>query len=191
MCVLLRRKVFVFAPGLRAPWREQIATVQQVGILVLSGCPLRLALCSPLAPLPFALSLSPRARCQMGSLVLGGALLSRRRPRRDQDAERSQPHIDGCAPLRARRWLRFSRSFNPASFLSPFPFLWTAYAATATWLLRSGSYTSPDIHSRCSSTASFRATATTARFFAFFPPRSQIRRPNRRRSLSAPCGPRM
>jgi hypothetical protein len=180
----------LFSAGFR-PVAEPIETVQQVGILVLSGCPLRLALCSPLAPLPFALCLSPWARCQMGSLVLGGALLSQRRPQCDQGAERSQPHIDGCAPLRARQLLRFSRSFHPASFPSPSPFLRTAYAAAATLLLRSGSYTSPDIHSRCSSTASFRATATTARFFPFFPPRSQIRSPNRLRSLSAPCGPRM
>src|SRR5215472_8262597 len=45
------------------------------------------------------------------------------------------------------------------------------------WLLRSGSYTSPLTHSRCSSTASFRATATTARFLAFFPPRALARVP--------------
>src|SRR6266481_4296721 len=51
---------------------EQIGTVQQVGILVLAGCHRRLALCPPLAPLPFALALSSWARCQMGSLVLGG-----------------------------------------------------------------------------------------------------------------------
>ena len=38
-------------------------------------------------------------------------------------------------------------------------------------VFRSGSYTSPVIQSRCRSTASFRATAATARFFAFFPPR--------------------
>jgi hypothetical protein len=65
--------------------------------------------CSPLAPLPFALSWSPLARCQMGSLVLGGALLSQRRPRLDQGAERSQPHIDGCASPRAKQWLQSSR----------------------------------------------------------------------------------
>src|ERR1700757_5538206 len=42
----------------------------------------------------------------------------------------------------------------------------------AFWLLRSGSYTSLLTHKRCSSIASFRATATTARFLAFFPPRA-------------------
>ena len=56
-----------------------------------------------------------------------------------------------------------------------FPFLLAGYAVAAigtdlAW--RSGSYTSPLTHSRCSKTASFRATATAARFFAFFPPRS-------------------
>jgi hypothetical protein len=55
----------------------------------------------------------------------------------------------------------------------------------------SGSYTSPLTHSRCSKTASFRATATAARFFAFFPPRSQSRSPYRRRSVSGPNGPKI
>lgn len=43
-------------------------------------------------------------------------------------------------------------------------------------------------HSLCSSTASFRATATTARFFAFLPPRVASAKPHRRRSLSGPNG---
>src|SRR6266436_2732026 len=54
-----------------------------------------------------------------------------------------------------------------------------------------GSYTSPLTHRRCSNTASFRATATTARFFAFFPPRSHNRSPYRRKSLSGPKAPNM
>ena len=54
-----------------------------------------------------------------------------------------------------------------------------------------GSYTSPVTQSRCSKTASFRATATAARFFAFFPPRSQSRNPYRRKSVSGPNGPKM
>jgi hypothetical protein len=41
--------------------------------------------------------------------------------------------------------------------------------AVAFCLLRNGSYTSPLIHSRSSSTASFRATATTASFLGVFP----------------------
>src|ERR1700756_318722 len=40
-----------------------------------------------------------------------------------------------------------------------------------TLLFRNGSYTSPLTHNRCSKMASFRATATIARFFAFLPPR--------------------
>src|SRR5271165_1759289 len=55
----------------------------------------------------------------------------------------------------------------------------------------SGSYTSPLTQSRWSNTASFRATATAALFFAFFPPRSQSRSPYRRRSVSGPNGPKM
>ena len=46
---------------------------------------------------------------------------------------------------------------------------------------RSSSYTSPLTHSRCSKTANFRATATAALFFAFFPPRSHSRSPYRRK----------
>jgi hypothetical protein len=59
MCVFPSEKGLAFFCWIGVPWRERIETVQQVGILVLSGCPLRLALCSPLAPLPFALFLSP------------------------------------------------------------------------------------------------------------------------------------
>ena len=66
-----------------------------------------------------------------------------------------------------------------------------AAALMAFWLLRNGSYTSPLTHSRCSSTASFRATATTARFLAFFPPRAESFCPQRRKSLSSPKGPKM
>src|SRR6266478_499828 len=49
----------------------------------------------------------------------------------------------------------------------------------------------PLTHNRCSSTASFLATATTARFLALAPPRAASFSPQRRRSLSAPKGPRM
>src|SRR4030088_3204998 len=66
-----------------------------------------------------------------------------------------------------------------------------ATARIAFWLLRNGSYTSPLTHNRCSSTASFLATATTARFLALFPPRAASFSPQRRRSLSSPKGPKM
>jgi AraC-like DNA-binding protein len=51
----------------------------------------------------------------------------------------------------------------------------TAGAILADMPWRSGSYTSPLTQRQCSKTASFRATATAALFFAFFPPRSQSR----------------
>ena len=69
------------------------------------------------------------------------------------------------------------------------------YAASPTSAVgapcRNGSYTSPLIHSRCNSTGNFRATATAARFFAFFPPLSHTRSPYRRKSVSGPNGPRI
>jgi hypothetical protein len=79
-----------------------------------------------------------------------------------------------------------------ASFASPGP----GYAAAACPVVahmpwRSGSYTSPHTQSRCSRTASFRATATAALFFAFFPPRSHNRSPYRRKSVSGPNGPKI
>src|ERR1700680_3558801 len=67
----------------------------------------------------------------------------------------------------------------------------TAGAIVADMPWRSGSYTSPLTHRQCSKTASFRATATTARFFALFPPRSQSRNPYRRESVSGPKGPKI
>ena len=64
-----------------------------------------------------------------------------------------------------------------------------AAASTGQFLRRS--YTSPVRHSRSSTTESFRATATAARFFAFFPPRAISCIPQRLRSQSGPNGPRM
>jgi len=57
---------------------------------------------------------------------------------------------------------------------------------------RNGSYTSPvTTQSRCSKTASLRATPTATLFFAFFPPRSHSRSPCRRKFVSGPNGPKM
>jgi hypothetical protein len=75
-------------------------------------------------------------------------------------------------------------------FPSPRP----GYAAAAigtdlAWC--SGSYTSHLAQSRWSNAASFRATATAALFFAFFPPRSQNRSRYRHRAVSGPNGPKM
>ena len=50
----------------------------------------------------------------------------------------------------------------------------------------SGSYTSPVVHSRCSSIASFRATATIARFFALGPPLAASFNPHLFKSVSGP-----
>src|SRR5207248_8373187 len=70
-------------------------------------------------------------------------------------------------------------------------FDYAAAGIVARLLFRNGSYTSALTHSRCSNTASFRAVAMVARFFPFLPPRSASFRPHRRKSLSAPNGPRM
>src|SRR6202011_3215112 len=67
----------------------------------------------------------------------------------------------------------------------------TAGAIVADVPWRSGSYTSPLTQRQCSKTASFRATATAALFFAFFPPRSQSRSPYRRKSVSDPNRPKI
>ena len=62
------------------------------------------------------------------------------------------------------------------------------YSASFRRAADKGSYTSPVFHRECSNTASFRATATTARFFARAPapPLARIRSPYRRRSQSGP-----
>src|SRR6266436_5774611 len=142
----------------------------------------------PLAPLPSALWVSrirPGAswgpsfpsRC----CYLCGGL-------EDQDANRSHPDAAVCGCCYARPNL-FHSSFHQNTFcygpLFPIPSCRLAYAAalSAAWLLRSGSYTSPVTSKRCSSTANFRATATIARFLAFFPPRAANRNPHRRTSL--------
>jgi hypothetical protein len=56
--------------------------------------------------------------------------------------------------------------------------VWGGQAATdSAEALNNGTYTAPVIHSRCITTASLRATAMTARFFAFFPPRLAMAKP--------------
>ena len=133
---------------------------------------------------------SPQARCQMGSLVLVGRCYLRD----DLDWIKARNAVCPIATV----MLYFDASqcshsslavieFNPSYRISPS----SSYAAFACLLFRSGSYTSPLIHKQCNSTDNFRATAITARFLAFFPPRSQRRSPKRRRSLSFPCGPSM
>src|SRR5215204_3634799 len=73
-----------------------------------------------------------------------------------------------------------------------FPYAAARWAAAClALLLRSGSYTSPLTHKRCSKIPNFRATATIARFFAFLPPRWASFNPQRRRSVSGPWRPSM
>jgi len=79
------------------------------------------------------------------------------------------------APPRPRSHLNSAIPYSPANL----------YAACARWL-RSGSYTSPLTHNRCSRIDSFRATATTARLCAFLPPRAASFTPQRFKSVSGP-----
>src|SRR6266404_8297379 len=90
----------------------------------------------------------------------------------------------------ARR-LTQSPELGAWAFSYPECFYYAATGRARRLLLRNGSYTSPLTHKRCSKTANFRAVAIMARFFPFLPPRWASFRPQLRRSLSAPNGPRM
>src|ERR1700679_1913300 len=69
--------------------------------------------------------------------------------------------------------------FHPV-FASSFPSVFVFYAACVTPYI--GAYTWPVLHSLCSSTASFLATAITALFLPFLPPREASSSPHLRRS---------
>ncbi len=192
MCVFPSGKGFCFfTAGLRVSWRSRSEPSNKLGSWCGPVANRRLALVFASRPasirtLVELLSSVPDGVPRFGWGAAISATASTRPRRRTQSAPYRRLCFTSCpavAPV--------FTSANPTALLPPSPFLLIAYAAAATWRLRSGSYTSPEIHNRCSSTASLRATATTARFFAFFPPRSQMRSPNRRRSLSAPCGPSM
>ena len=139
------------------------------------------------------------ARCKMGSLVFGGALLSPRRSHWTKTPNAVSPIATVVLHFGARQLPPFSTlrfilntRFVPNELNCSDRAGWFSALSYATFLpLRSASYASPVTHNRCKSTDSFRATAITARFLAFLPPRSQIRSPNRRKSLSLPCGPNM
>src|SRR5712691_821854 len=90
-----------------------------------------------------------------------------------------RPFRRDLAVTRTRRWVQ--KPFNLK--LLPYAACWDAGAGR---LLRSGSYTSPHTHNRCSSTANFLATPTIARFLAFLPPRWASFSPQRLRSVSGP-----
>ena len=132
-----------------------------------------------LSPRFYPHSAGPAGPLLDGVPRFGGALLSKRR-------SRSTKTRNAVCPV-ATVMLYFDASQCPFLHLrdssqTRMPTLARPYAATfafvsASLLFRSGSYASPLTHSRCSSTANFRATATTARFLAFFPPRWQIRCP--------------
>ena len=98
------------------------------------------------------------------------------------DGCRYLPNLLDSLPSLTNRW-------ESSSHFGVFPFLMAGYAAAVIGVDRagrSGSYTSPLAHNRCSKTASLRATAIAARFFAFFPSRSHSRNPYRRKSVSGP-----
>ena len=104
-------------------------------------------------------------RAVWGSMPVGrsrfsGCCQSECRPRsppmpRESDLGLSRSHPNSAIDLVK---LFYSRGYYAAARFS------------SRWF-RSGSYTSPLTHSLCSNTASFRATATTARFLALRPPR--------------------
>src|SRR5258707_15876951 len=120
---------------------------------------------------------------------------------RPTDNAQSPEQGGGCRCLpKLQRYLVSTRSTHvwsappPWFMVVPFWFACPVYAASSSvasagaWRAaspcvafgrawRNGSYTSPLTHRRCSNTASFRATATTARFLAFLPPRSHRRSP--------------
>src|ERR1035437_5126520 len=125
------------------------------------------------ARLPSALLVDLRSGAHWGSSWFWVLLSLRRSHRWTQALNRSHPNSAFCF------------ASHPIFNLSE-----DCYAARVSlaWL-RSGSYTFPVTHSRCNSTASFLATATTALFFAFLPPRSHNFNPHRRKSVSGPNGP--
>src|ERR1035437_5855441 len=96
----------------------------------------------------------------------------------------SRSHPDGTSS----RYLfpvfaRLSLISSPLQHVYPF----VSYAANV--CMRFGSYIDPLRHNACNRTASLRATAPTARFLAFFPPRCINFSPKVRRSQSGPNGP--
>lgn len=138
----------------------------------------------------------PAGPLQDGVPRIGGVLLSQRRSHWTKTQNAVSPIATVVLHFGASQLPPFSTlRFVPMTRLVParlFRWYGSPPLSYATFLLwRSGSYASPVTHNRCNSTDSFRATAITARFLAFLPPRSQIRSPNRRKSLSVPCGPNM
>jgi len=141
---------------------------------------------SRLLPPGFHSQFEPGRWPTMGSLQVGvrparGRLSPRRSRTRRQDAERALQDADRRPPdgaFEKERDTVFNRcgSWEPRGNREGNGTAGQA-ACACTWLYPTGTYASPLTHRRCSSTASLRATATTARFLAFFPPRAITRRP--------------
>ena len=168
-----------------APFRDPVACLRHGSLPVWHSA-------LPLAPLLSALDPARRPAARWGPSFWWGAAISAAIS--DGPSRPTQsPHSDGYALPRCQSVLLSLpiTMFPPSALIPQRAARSSSFYAAVCWLLRSGSYTSPLTHRRCNSTASFRATAITARFLAFFPPRSQIRGPNRRKSLSGPCGPKM
>ena len=121
-----------------------------------------------LALLPFALCWSFPLPCRLGFFILIGCchLCFELHPPLGDDALRRD-----FAVTRTRRFAHEDPLRRGSAF---------------TWLCRNGSYTSPVTHNRCSRIASLRATATTARFLAFLPPRPASFNPHLFKSVSGP-----
>src|SRR6266853_6377582 len=137
--------------------------------------------------------------CYLTSGLLDQALM-RSHPNKAVDVVVCQTFSIALGSRAINACLLLGTAFCKKSLLSDSVFFGSArlgrQAATAGSIVadmpwRSGSYTSPLTQRQCSKTASFRATATAALFFAFFPPRSQRRSPYRRKSVSGPNGPKI
>jgi hypothetical protein len=131
----------------------------------------------PQTPLPYALEVR-----HVGPVLAG--VRDRRCSLKQRPLGRKRPGTSEASQS-PKRGVRYENQHQKAR--------WPAYAAqsaTVVSSVRTGPYTSPEIHSRCSRMASFRATAINARFFApLLCPASF--NPQRRRSVSGPNGPSM
>ncbi len=131
------------------------------------------------ALLPFALWSTAQCRVQEGvCLESEGALQSLWRSQFEPGSEDTSQSPDlGTSSKRSIRSPLVAFSLADAFAFRLFVRDQFCYAATARSALNSGTYVSPVIQRWCIRTASLRATATTARFFAFLPPRSAMAKP--------------
>ena len=139
----------------------------------------------PCASLPSALEWAKPKNDQVHvGVPRPGVLLSKERSRRLAFLPSRGPDDFPQSPIRGfSSILRLSRSFPGSRCFSG------CHAASDS-IPYSGSYTSAVTQSRCS-TASFRATATTAFRFPLLPPLPAKPKPHRRKPLSGTNGPKM